>query len=140
MDQIGQVVSLVGTEAIVDVRRTSACGDKCGSCKGACSIPATRIKISNTHNAKIGDYVEISMETKSVLLSACIVYILPLISMLIGITGGVIEFKKAGFENYEALGFAIGVVSLFISFYVLRIIDNKLKKKGSLVPKMVRIL
>lgn len=140
MDQIGYVVSLSEEYAIVDVRRTSACGDKCGSCKGGCHVPAVRVKIKNRLNAKPGDYVEISMETKSIMKSAFVAYIIPLFMLIIGIGIGVYFSKYLGINNSELFGLGLGVIFLTISFFILKIIDNRVKEKNSLEFTMENIL
>lgn len=140
MDQIGYVISTNDDYATIDVRRTSACGDKCGSCSGGCSVPATRINIRNTIGAEVGNFVEIEMETKNLLKSAFIAYVIPLLMLIIGIAGGISMFKSIGLANYELLGFFTGLFFLGISFLILRVIDNRIKKNKSNELKLVRIL
>lgn len=140
MDQIGYVVEVKDNYAIVDVRRTSACGDKCSSCGGGCSIPAMRVNIKNTIGAKVGDFVEVEMETKSLMKSAFIAYIIPLIMLIAGISSGVYFFNDLGFKNYEVLGVLTGFVALVISYFLLKIIDNNIKKNKSNELKLVKVI
>lgn len=138
MEQIGYVSGLDGEYAFVDVRRVSACGDKCGSCGGGCSVPSMRIRIKNTLEAKVGDSVEVKMETKTVLNSALIAYVIPLIAMILGIIIGVHMFKIIGSNNYELYGFAIGLVFLGLSYVLLRVIDSKTKDSNKINFQMIK--
>lgn len=140
MDQIGYVVSIEGDVAVVDVRRTSACGDKCSSCGGGCNIPATRVNIENNLEARIGDFVEVRMETKTVMKSAFIAYVIPLIMLILGVGVGIYVFKSFGIKNYESFGFFVGLLFLGISYLILRMIDKKIRESNSLKLQMVRIL
>ncbi len=79
MDQIGQVVELQGRNAIVRVRRVSACGENCASCGGGCSPTSTTLKAVNGLNAKVGDMVKVEMSQGAFVLLAFVGYILPII-------------------------------------------------------------
>lgn len=140
MDQIGYVVDTKDEIAVVDVRRTSACGDNCNSCGGGCNIPAMRVEIKNTIQAKVGNFVEIEMETKSLMKSAFIAYIIPLVMLIGGIAGGIYIFQSMGYTNYESLGFITGLVFLAISYYMLRAIDNIIKNRNSAELKIIKVL
>ncbi|SHH90624.1 positive regulator of sigma(E), RseC/MucC [Caloranaerobacter azorensis DSM 13643] len=140
MDQIGFVSRIEGDRAEVIVRRVSSCGDKCTSCKGGCSVPGIKTTIKNTLGAKPGDYVEIRMNTSIVLKSAFLVYVLPLILMIFGISLSIYLFKNMGYNNYENLGFIAGLLFLGFSFIILRLYDKKIKKNENYKFEMVRIL
>lgn len=140
MDQIGFVSRVDGDRAEVIVRRVSSCGDKCTSCKGGCSVPGIKMTIKNTLRAKPGDYVEIRMNTNIVLKSAFLVYVLPLVLMVLGISLSIYLFKNLGYSNYENLGFITGLVFLGFSFIILKLYDKKIKKNKNYKFEMVKIL
>ncbi|QIB26520.1 SoxR reducing system RseC family protein [Caloranaerobacter azorensis] len=140
MDQIGFVSRIEGDRAEVIVRRVSSCGDKCTSCKGGCSVPGIKTTIKNTLGAKPGDYVEIRMNTSIVLKSAFLVYVLPLILMIFGISLSMYLFKNMGYSNYENIGFVAGLLFLGFSFIALKLYDKKIKKNENYKFEMVRIL
>ncbi|MTI47776.1 SoxR reducing system RseC family protein [Sporosalibacterium faouarense] len=140
MNQLGYVTKVDNGIAHLEVRRVSACGDKCGSCGGGCNVPATKVKIKNSLGAEKGDMVEVEMQTDFVLKSAFLVYIMPLILMVGGIIGGINLFENLGIDNYEALGFASGILLLGVSYFILRIIDKSVNKSDRIHFKMVKIL
>jgi len=140
MDQIGFVTKTDKKKARVIVKRTTACGDKCNSCEGGCDVTGTVVDIDNTLNAKHGDYVEIEMATSSVMMSIFLVYVMPLILMIAGIGLGIGISESWGIDNQELLGLVLGALSLVISFFLLRIIDSKLKNKSGSQFKMMKIL
>ena len=59
------------------IRRKTACGDNCASC-GACRMKFQTVTAQNPLGAASGDYVEIETDSKKVLFSAFLVYILPI--------------------------------------------------------------
>ncbi|MBS4539697.1 SoxR reducing system RseC family protein [Clostridium sp. D2Q-11] len=140
MDQIGYVIETKDDIAVVDVRRTTACGDKCSSCGGGCSVPAMRINIKNTIGAETGNFVEVEMETKSLMKSAFIAYVIPLIMLIVGISSGIYFFQSRGFGNYESLGLLTGLGFLGLSYFILKFIDNRIKNSKSSELKLVRVL
>ena len=78
----GLVVFVSGTEAKVQISKSSACGHDCASC-GACNNPTYEITVSNPVGAKKGDRVEIETKTSSVLGVSFLLYILPVFILII---------------------------------------------------------
>ena len=140
MDQIGYITSINGDIAEISIKRSSSCGDKCGSCKGGCSVQGMSVKTKNTLGAKVGDYVEIRTQTSIVLKSAFLVYVLPLIMLIMGVLIGVTIFEKLGYVNYESLGFILGLVFLGLSYVVLKSMDKRFKDKNKIDFEIVNIV
>ncbi|MTI70968.1 MAG: SoxR reducing system RseC family protein [Firmicutes bacterium] len=138
MNQVGFVKALENNKALVEVRRVSACGSNCASCGGECNIPSVTVRIENKLNAKPGEFVEIKMGTKTILKSAFIAYIIPLILMVLGIVLGIKTFKSMNFESYETFGFLVGILFLGGSHFILKSIDKKIVNKNKLEFEMVR--
>lgn len=140
MEQVGFVVTTSKDMAKVIVGRASACGKNCASCGSSCKTPGISLDVKNTLGAKPGDYVELKAQTNQILKSAAIVYLFPLLVMIIGIIGGIYIFRSAGYANYETYGFIIGLLFLGLSYAILRLIDNRIKKKDKAIIEMTRIL
>lgn len=132
MDQVGYVTKINGDLAEISVRRSSACGHSCDSCKGGCSVQGITIISKNVVGARVGDYVEIKTQTSAVLKSAFILYIIPLSMMIVGVLAGIKIFQKLGFASYESWGFLLGVIFLGLSYILLKIIDRKAKQKNEI--------
>lgn len=129
MEKIGLVKSIEGSEAIVEIRRASACGENCASCKGGCTPTAIYVRVNNHLNASIGQYVKLHSENKRVMKVAFLVYIIPLLSMIVGIAIGLWVAIDLGYEEQqELIGAGIGFVFLALSYIFLRLKDNSLKE------------
>lgn len=140
MQQRGYVSRADDKEARVIIRRESACGDNCGSCGGGCDdSKSITLDIENTLSAKVGDYVIIESKSSTILKSAFIAYIMPLIFMIIGVLVGMTVFESLGYANYETIGFIIGLLFLGISYFVLKHIDNKYFRDNDGLFEMVLI-
>lgn len=74
----GKIIKTCEKKAIVRIRKSSACGHDCGECR-VCNNPEIEVEILNPINAKPGDTVTIGTDTGKVLLSAFLLYIMPII-------------------------------------------------------------
>lgn len=140
MEQVGFVRRIHGDKAELEVRRISGCGGGCSSCASHCESPPHIIILPNKLNAKVGDFVELKGETKNILKYALIVYMIPIAFLIIGIALGTNIFKERGYSSFEVLGFLVGVVFLVISYFVVRLIDKRIAKRGENSIHMMKIL
>ncbi|AFS78734.1 sigma-E factor regulator, RseC/MucC family [Gottschalkia acidurici 9a] len=140
MQQKGYVVKADDEMAQVIIKRESACGHSCDTCGGGCSSPSISLNIENKLGAKTGDYVLIESKSSTILKSAFIAYIIPLILMIIGVSIGMKVFNNMGYENYETLSFLTGLVFVVISYFLLKYVDNKYFRDNDSLLEMVEIL
>ena len=96
----GKVIKVNADKATVLFKRQSACGGNCASCAGCegCEITA---EAENSAGAKAGDTVIVESKTSSVLKTAFIVYICPVISFVASyfIFAGRLGEAKAAFVS-----------------------------------------
>lgn len=137
MNQIGYVYEIKGKDALVQVKRVSACGENCADCSSACEMPSVQVSMPNALNAKIGDEIEIRSESKKVLKYALIIYLVPLVIMLGTIAISNYYFKSAGYTS-DAYSLVAGIMSLAVSHFILKYIDKK--SVGKITFKMIRIM
>lgn len=85
MTQSGIVTALLPDGmASVSVQRQTACGGNCASC-GGCSYKNVLTAVAeNRFGAKVGDKVTLQSRTKGVIGAAVLVYLLPILTFLIG--------------------------------------------------------
>ena len=103
--------------AVVVFKRESACGGNCASCSG-CAASEIEAVALNQVGAVQGDYVTVESETKSVLFSAFVLYILP---VLIFITAYLV-FEKFG----NSIALLSAVLCFFLSFVFAKIRGRKI--------------
>lgn len=140
MQQRGFVSKTDEKMARIIIQRESACGHSCSSCGGGCNDSNSIIlEIENTLDAKAGEYVIVESKSSTILKTAFVAYIMPLILMMIGIFLGTEIFERMGFESYEVLGFFVGMLFLGISYFILRHVDNKYFKDNDELFEMVEI-
>lgn len=140
MEQLGYVRKTQDNIAEVEVRRISGCGGGCSSCGGGCSAPNIIVLMENQIDAKVGDFVEIKAKPKNILKYALIVYMIPFIMLILGVVLGVNLFQSMDFDNYETLGFLMGIAFLAVSFLIVRLIDRSINRKNENAMEMVRVL
>ena len=130
MQQTGIVEECKNGFVKVKIVRGSACGDNCASCN-LCPGRETVIEAKNECGANIGDNVILDMEGGRVINAAFLVYIVPVISLILGTLLGT---KLSGSEN---IGILCGFSLLALSFLIIHFLDKSLKAKYS--PSAVRI-
>lgn len=132
MKEEGIVKTVKGDTCEAVVRRKTACGDNCASCKGACRMQFQTVKVKNNVGAKAGDTVEIEMENKKVFLSAFFVYILPLLVFITVYGVG----EKIFFNSIKTV--VISALCFLFSFLPALIYDRR--KKEEFLPVITKIL
>jgi len=137
----GIVKEIKGNKAIVKVERSAAC--KHCSARGSCGMDLESqevlIEVENRLHAKVGDKVELSVPSGSLLKMAILVYILPILSLLLGAyEGGRLALKLS---LSPSTGSILGaLILLIISFCILKKIDKAVRNKESYKIQMTKIL
>lgn len=119
LKETGIVTEVTEKNVKARVKRTTACGENCGSCGGACTATYIDVLALNKACAKTGDRVEIEIANKKVLSVAFLVYIMPLICLIIGDIIGNYLFSN------ELLSILSGIVFMAVSFFLVKIVDRK---------------
>ena len=104
MEQVGYVRKIIDDKAEVEVKRISSCGGGCSSCGGSCNVPSIIVVMNNLIDAEVGDYVEIKAKSKNIIKYALIVYMIPFVMLILGITLGMSLFQSMNISNYETCG------------------------------------
>ena len=131
MVQTGIVKATRGDIADVEINRSTACGDNCASC-GLCSGRTAIVKAANKINASDGDTVLIQMADKTVLGTAFLVYIIPLILLVCG------YFAGHAVGGTEMSGIITGFLLMALSFPPIIYLDRR--KRQSYLPEVTEIL
>jgi|LSQX01.3.fsa_nt_gb sigma-E factor negative regulatory protein RseC len=140
MEQIGIIIKEIGNNRVeLEVKRPSGCGS-CKSCASSCEVKPHYLTLKNNIDAKPGDFVELKAIKKNIMKYITIIYTIPFMFLIAGIVVGNVVFKNMKTLNYELLSFGMGMFFLAISFFVVRIIDNKFAKKDESVIVMTRKL
>ena len=141
MEQQGYIIEVVDRKtAKLKMQRHSACAS-CGKCATTSEKKDIIVEVDNTIGAQVGDKVKVNMETVNVLKAAVIVYIVPLLALLIGTIGTyfVLDLLKIS-ANIEAISGAIGLVSMLISFLILKMNDKKFRDSREYIPIVTEVV
>ncbi len=132
--EIGKVVTINNDKVVVQMEAGSQC-QHCGA-KHACTAMGgvvRQIEIPAKNDVQVGDHVTISYQSKSRIVSAIIVFILPVLFL---ITGYFIGFSLFGTEGKAILTALGGLIIAFILNWGL----NKIFSKNShFLPTIVKI-
>lgn len=141
MNQRGYVIELVdGTTAKIKLQKHSACA-ACGKCASSADKKDIIVEVDNNIGAKVGDYVEVNMDSVNVIKAAAIVYIVPLIALLGGtiISYGILNFIDIGM-NKEVLSGFIGIVLTAISYLLIKSKDRKFRESRNYIPIITKVI
>lgn len=131
MQSTGVVNKINGSEAVVLIKRESACGDNCANCGGCTGGTLNEVLADNEVGANIGDIVIVEMKTGRVLNAAVFAYVVPLLLLFVGYFLFFYMFKT---EFLAVLG---GFLFMISSYVILHFFDKKLK--NAFVHKIVEI-
>ena len=142
MNQQGFIVEIVDDKtAKMRMQRHSACAS-CGKCAKLTSESQDLVvEVDNQIGAKVGDHVEVSMESVKVMKATMLAYILPLVFLIAGTAICFIVLNKIEFKGpIELLSGLSGLLFTFLSYLYLRKNDKKYRESRDYIPVVVRII
>ncbi|KUO76892.1 MAG: hypothetical protein APF77_21670 [Clostridia bacterium BRH_c25] len=141
MVEKAKVVALNGNISKVQVKRVSACGESCASCKGGCTPSHTYVDAVNDIEASVGQEVEIEMQTKVVFSAILFNYGLPLLMLVIGIFSGsaLVDILYLNVSK-DLLGIFLGFGLMALAYVLASKIDKNYKKTDKMKFVIKRIL
>lgn len=141
MNQHGYVVEIVDSiTAKIKMQKHSACAS-CGKCASSTDKKDIVVEVDNTIGAKVGDYVEVNMNSVDVIKAASIVYIVPLIALLGGTIASysILNFINISF-NKEILSAIIGVTLTALAYLFIKSKDSKLRESRQYIPTITKVI
>jgi positive regulator of sigma E activity len=111
-----------GMAEVVRVRE-SACSGDCHKCAGCGAASQTMIFTAyNPIGASVGDKVIVESDTATVLRGAVLLYVVPLVTFLVGYILG---------ESVWEMGLLWGIVGFVLGMLPIKLCDRHLAKKGT---------
>ncbi|SHI68315.1 positive regulator of sigma(E), RseC/MucC [Dethiosulfatibacter aminovorans DSM 17477] len=132
MEKIAQVVFIENGTAHIKVARASACGDNCASCGSQCTDEGHVLKVKDEGYFP-GQLLTVTTKDVNVLLYSMVAYGIPLLVMIIA---SLLAYNFIAWGNREIVSSAIGVLSLVVSFYILRTVDKKIFKHNDIIESI----
>ncbi len=145
MNRNGIVTELRGDRAAVRLLKHTACGD-CGACHLGDDSKHITIECANDAGAKIGELVEIDLESPNVLGAAFIMYMIPLAALLIGVVGTSVVFNllvgagvlpSAAYK--EIAGSFVGVVLMALSYFIIKGKEDKFSDSQKYLSRITKV-
>jgi sigma-E factor negative regulatory protein RseC len=126
-------------KVVVRIEQSSACAN-CES-RGACQVQNDKnffVEVVNDLGAKVGDVVEISMPSGSVIKASLAVYALPVLGLIFGaLSGGAL----AGTLHVQPTPASLigGGAGLAVSIAVLKWFDRSVRSRPDYSPRMTKV-
>ena len=136
----GVIEKIFEEKARVRVQKSSACAS-CGS-RDSCHVMGDSemmIEVANELHAGVGDYVELSVPTGSLLKLSLLVYLLPVVALIVGAYLGGLWAESLPISSTPAsiLG---GCVAMGLTFWGLKWFDSTIGNRDQYHPRITRIL
>lgn len=136
----GIVTKRDGPYAEVYLVRQSAC-QSCRACSlGTGENAEMRIRALNETDAQVGDRVEINFTGQIGSKAALLTYGLPLVTLFAGYLLLALLTKQLPFETSQAIAGIGCIILAFLSFFLLRFLEPKLRQQKSLIPIISKVL
>jgi len=140
MRELGEVVETKNGIAKVKFKRSSACG-RCGACGILKDMSEIVIEVNNSLHATVGQKVEVEFEERNSLKSAALAYLFPLIMLISGVLLGYVIGDTVLLPiPTEIFASIMGIALVIVSWFILRRIDKKFKKRVASIYKMTQVL
>ena len=137
MNEYGLVVKIEDKNALVQFRRTSACG-KCKACGMMAGQNDIIVEVPNEINAKVGQLVEVNIVMKKAIKASAIAYIFPLIMLVLGaVLGWLLTDIWNVFANKDVTMAISALIFTALSFLLLKLASPLYNKTVKRVYTMV---
>jgi len=144
MEEMGIIINNKGKEALVKIRRHSLCSKCTNKCQLAMEdsheSEEIKVNVSNPLGAETGQMVKIEMGEQSLVIASLMVYIIPLVSLILGYFLGQFFMHTIGYTPTEGAGLIGSVLFLAISFLLIKSIDKIIGKKNEYKPTIKEII
>lgn len=132
MEKVAQVLFIEDGIANIKIARASACGDNCASCGSQCTDEGHILKVKDDGYFP-GQLLTVNTKDVNILLYSMVAYGIPLLVMIIA---SLLAYNFINWGNREIVSSAIGVLSLVVSFYILRTVDKTIFKQNDIIESI----
>jgi sigma-E factor negative regulatory protein RseC len=142
MKERARVIKKEDGQSLVQIIRTSACShcdEKCMLADDSHEVEEMEVLVNDPIGAEVGNMVELEMGAKPILVSALVVYLLPLVAIVAGYFAGS-SWLNVFIANSEIAGIVGSITSFFLSFLLLRAFDKKAGSKSYFHPVITRVV
>ncbi|HCS73893.1 MAG TPA: hypothetical protein DIW17_08465 [Clostridiales bacterium] len=138
MNEYGEIIELKSSNAVVKVKRNSACGH-CGACSKGTLPDEMLLTVPNPLHGEVGDHVELELASGQVLKASAIAYLIPLLALILGVAAGYILGDKFSF-NQELSACLLGLLFTILSFFGIRAMEPQFRKGHQFTPQVIQVI
>jgi sigma-E factor negative regulatory protein RseC len=142
MEEHGVVVENKGATVLIKTERKSAC-ESCSSSKSCHSISETEmlIEADNPVGADVGDMVVYEIGAGSVIKAGMLLYLVPLLSFILGVVVGESASERFFAEhNPDLVDGLSGVLFLGAAFIGLKLYGRRLERDKAYRPHVLKVV
>jgi sigma-E factor negative regulatory protein RseC len=136
----GVIEKVIRQKAWVRIQKGAACAS-CSQ-RGTCRMESDRptiVEVDNELSAKDGDWVEVSMPTRSLMKISFVVYFIPVLALVVSALIGA-QWAASLQISPTAAAIASGAIALSVCFVLVRRFDRAVRTNPDYHPRMTKIL
>lgn len=136
--EAGKIIRIINGKAIVEMETSGEC-QTCGAKQSCCAIGGSSKRqieiplVNNRDKLQEGDQIMLSYQPQARLLSAFLVFMLPIIFLIVGYFIGLNVFHT------EGKAILIGLVGLLISFFVIWGLNKFVIREKNFLPQILKV-
>lgn len=142
MKERARVIKKEDGQSLVQIIRTSACShcdEKCMLADDSHEVEEMEVLVNDPIGAEVGSTVELEMGAKPILVSALVVYLLPLVAIVVGYFAGS-SLLSGVISSSEVAGIIGSGIGFLLSFASLKFFDKKAGSKSYFHPEITRVV
>ncbi|MDY6935033.1 MAG: SoxR reducing system RseC family protein [Spirochaetota bacterium] len=142
MREEGVIREVIGNKALVILQRSTmcnACSNK-GMCRSLGGGNDMEVEVLNTAGATKGDRVQISLESSSFLKMTFLVYIVPLLSLVLGAFVGLNVIGSHSPDHAELFSLLLAIIFFALAFIVISILSKSMGKRKKYMPEITKVI
>lgn len=139
----GIIIEVNDGTAWVKTEKSGACESCCA--KGAChpfgggNDTEMKVEVVNTMRASVGDKVVLRFDASSLFKATFLLYMFPILCLIGGAISGMVLAPTLHLDE-QTFSAAIGILCFLGSLVIIKITGNKISRKDSYRPKIIRIV
>ncbi len=136
--ETGRVTTVADGKAVVEIERGTACA-KCHA-GSVCELGKSMllVEVNDPIGVQVDQYVQMSIQTESVLRASFVVYVVPLFALIVGVLLGEYLGRILAIQN--VLEILIGFACLGLSLIFVKVYNNIFKQNIKNQPIITKVI
>ena len=140
MREYGVVIDVNNGRALIEVTPAEGCGKSCSCSAVSGNARLRRVEVEAPETARPGSFVTLEVDSRHMLATSAVVFLLPLVLLVAGVIGGNPLLGALGVRIDDDLGMILsGGVGFLVGLSVGILISRRGARRGWLMPRIIEV-